>query len=62
MHRAKYVYARKIRMLLFDMYQPPNILPTMLKRPISPKDHPDTVGEKPHTWMTPGMWVAIKAT
>jgi|TARA_B100000989_G_C19247992_1_gene346889 hypothetical protein len=49
-------------MLLFDMYQPPNILPTMLKRPIRPKDHPETVGEKPHTWMTPGMWVAIKAT
>ena len=34
----------------------------MLKRPMSPKDHPETVGEKPQTWMTPGIWVAIKAT
>tara|TARA_B100000700_G_C14210082_1_gene474425 strand:+ start:302 stop:418 length:117 start_codon:yes stop_codon:yes gene_type:complete len=38
------------------------MLPTILKRPINPSDHPDTAGDSPHTAITPGIWVAMKAT
>ena len=56
------MYAKKTFILRLEIYQPANKLPSILKKPITAKDQPDTVGAKPHSAITPGIWVITNAT
>ncbi len=52
----------KTFILRLEIYQPANKLPSILKKPITAKDQPETVGAKPQIAITPGMWVITNAT
>ena len=58
----KYIYNKKYLILRWEIYHSAKILPINLKSPIKPKDHPDTIDDRPQTAITPGICEAINAT